>query len=72
MQKMTNTLKTPFGVFAGHKGDNVIQYRGIKYASVKDQIAVPELVINYGDAIIDATHFGSVTYPSYSCALLTY
>lgn len=55
---MANILKTPFGTFAGYKGDNVIQYRGIKYASVKNQIAVPELVTNYGDATIDATNFG--------------
>ena len=58
---MTSTLKTPFGTFLGIKGGGVIQYRGIKYAYVKDQLSSSELVTSYPEHdIIDATHFGSV------------
>jgi carboxylesterase type B len=55
---MTTTIKTTFGVFRGKKGDAVTQYRGIKYASLKNQLAVPEMVENYGDEVYDATKFG--------------
>jgi carboxylesterase type B len=55
---MTALLKTSFGTFRGKKGDGITQYRGIKYASVKDQLSAPEMVTGYGDQEIDATHFG--------------
>lgn len=57
---MTSILETPFGAFAGKKGDAVVQYLGIKYASVKDQLSVPELVTSYGNSTVNATEFGSV------------
>jgi carboxylesterase type B len=60
---MTTSLKSPFGTFQGKTHDAVTQYRGIKYASVKDQLSVPELVTSYGDDVIDATHFGYLSSP---------
>jgi hypothetical protein len=55
---MRTILETPFGTFEGKKSDGSTQYRGIKYASVKDQLSVPELVTNYGTDIVDATRYG--------------
>lgn len=55
---MTTTLATSLGTFRGNKGDGITQYRNIKYASVKDQLSVPELVTKYDTGIIDATQFG--------------
>lgn len=52
------TLKTPFGEFNGKKNGGTVQYLGIKYASLKDQLAVPEMVQEYGTEIVDATEFG--------------
>ena len=56
--EMTTTIKTAFGEFRGKKGDAVTQYRGIKYASLKDQLAVPTMVEQYGSEVVDATKFG--------------
>lgn len=56
--KMTTTLKSSIGEFKGIKGDGVTQYLGIKYANLKDQLAVPELVKHYSSDIVDATKFG--------------
>lgn len=55
---MSQTLSTSFGTFKGRKGDGVTQYRGIRYACVRDQLSVPELVTEYGT--IDATRYGYV------------
>jgi carboxylesterase type B len=55
---MTTLLQTCFGTFQGKRGDGVTQYRGVKYASVKDQLSAPELVTEYGDAVVDATQYG--------------
>jgi hypothetical protein len=55
---MSTILRTPFGTFEGRKGDGTTQYRGIKYASVRDQLSVPEIVTNYGTDIIDAKRYG--------------
>lgn len=55
---MTTTIKTAFGEFRGKKGDAVTQYRGIKYASLKDQLAVSTMVEQYGSEVVDATEFG--------------
>lgn len=55
---MTAPLKTFFGTFQGKKADGVVQFRGVKYASVKDQLSIPEMVKGYGDEIVDATEFG--------------
>lgn len=56
--EMTTTLKTSFGVFRGKNGDGVVQYLGIKYASLKNQLAVSEMVKDYGAEVVDATNFG--------------
>ncbi|KAF2121851.1 carboxylesteras-like protein [Lophiotrema nucula] len=61
------TLKTKIGVFNGKKGDIVEQYLGIKYASLSDQLAVPEIFSSYG-AEIDATKFGSRCIAGDACA----
>jgi len=55
---MVFTLKTSFGIFQGKQGDGVFQYRGIKYASLKDQLSVPEMVMTYSNDVIDATPYG--------------
>jgi carboxylesterase type B len=52
------TLKAPFGEFRGKKKHGCTQYLGIKYASLKDQLAIPEMVKKYGSEVIDATEFG--------------
>lgn len=52
------TLRTPFGEFKGKKKNGIVQYLGIKYASLKDQLAIPEMVKEYGNKVIDATEFG--------------
>ena len=55
---MPPPLTTSFGNFQGHQGDGVIQFQGIKFASLKDQLSVPEMVTTYGTKVVDATHFG--------------
>ena len=55
---MTTTLKTSFATFRGKKQDGMIQYLGVKYASLSDQLSVPEMVTEYGNGIVDATAFG--------------
>jgi hypothetical protein len=55
---MTTEIKTPFGVFAGKNGNGVVQFLGISYASLKDQLSVPEMMQDYGADVIDATKFG--------------
>lgn len=46
----------------GGGGDGVVQYRGIKYAFLRDQMAVPELVTEYGSEKVDAREFGYVGF----------
>lgn len=53
-----STLKTDFGEFRGKKGDGVTQYLGVKYASLKDQLSVPEMVVDYGSEVVEAVEFG--------------
>jgi hypothetical protein len=55
---MTATLKTSFATFKGKKGDGVVQYLGVKYASLQDQISPPDMMIAYGTGVADATQFG--------------
>jgi len=55
---MTTHLQTSFCTFQGKQGDGVTQYRGIKYARVKDQLAAPELMTEHGDVVVDATQYG--------------
>ncbi|KAH7393872.1 putative carboxylesterase [Phaeosphaeria sp. MPI-PUGE-AT-0046c] len=55
---MAAVLHTTLGSFAGKKGEGVTQYLGIKYASVKDQLAGPEIVQMYGGGVVDASRYG--------------
>ncbi|EUC48463.1 hypothetical protein COCMIDRAFT_87292 [Bipolaris oryzae ATCC 44560] len=52
------SCSTPFGSFKGWREDGVVQYRGIKYAFLRNQMAAPELVTGYGSEMVDATEFG--------------
>lgn len=55
---MSTILKRPLDTFRGNNGEGVVQFRGIKYATSKDQLCVPEMVREYTDRVIDATRFG--------------
>lgn len=48
------------GQVQGTQRDGVAQFLGLKYASIKDRFAPPELVDSYGPENTDATKFGSV------------
>jgi hypothetical protein len=63
---MTTPLKTPFGTFQGKHLDGVTQYRGINYAILRDQLSMPEILTEYPNEVIDATHFGSVVSFTFS------
>lgn len=58
---MSTVLKTRFGEFRGKNGNGVVQYLGIKYAALKDQLSIPEMIDSYGSDVVDATVFGFVT-----------
>ncbi|KAL1602607.1 Carboxylesterase 5A [Paraconiothyrium brasiliense] len=51
------TLHTSFGSFKGIHGEDVVQYLGIKYAKVKDQLSAPDMMICY-EGVVDATEYG--------------
>ncbi|PVI06942.1 carboxylesteras-like protein [Periconia macrospinosa] len=52
-------LKTQLGDIKGNVGDQVVQYLGLKYAHLKDQLSAPELVdSNYSTDVVDATEYG--------------
>lgn len=56
---MTTVAQTPFGQFLGRNKTGVVQYLGIKYATVENQLAVPEVVKGtYGNQVVDCTSFG--------------
>ncbi|CAG5147345.1 uncharacterized protein ALTATR162_LOCUS2023 [Alternaria atra] len=52
------TLVTDFGSFVGREEDGVRRYLGIKYARVRNWLAAPEVVDEYGGGIVNATGFG--------------
>ena len=56
----TVTCETRFGSFKGRKGDGVVTFRGIRYASFRSQLSSPELVTEYGSEVVDAVEFGYV------------
>jgi carboxylesterase type B len=60
LDNMAAVLKTKIGSFEGKKGDGVMQYLGIQYARLGDQLAAPELVQDYGNEVVDATRYGYV------------
>jgi carboxylesterase type B len=51
------TLSTPFGSFKGKHADGVVQYRGIPYATLANQLSVPEMVTSY-EGVVDAMEYG--------------
>ena len=55
---MTSSIETQLGICTGKNGDGVVQYLGIKYASLEDQMSAPNLLHGYGAEIVDATKFG--------------
>lgn len=58
---MSATFKhAALGELEGNKVDGSIQFLGLKYASIKDRFAPPELVSDYGSGSTDATKFGFV------------
>jgi hypothetical protein len=48
------------GELKGKSVDGAVQFLGLKYASIKDRLAAPELVDSYGSGTTDATQFGYV------------
>ena len=54
----TSTIRTDFGTFIGKKGDGVVQFLGIKYAELEDQLSGPRIYRSYGKDVVDATSFG--------------
>lgn len=58
---MTSTLThSSLGEIRGTAGDGVIQFWGIKYASIKDILAPSEVLRGSGSGVIDATQLGYV------------
>jgi hypothetical protein len=58
---MSATLKHEhLGELKGKSVDGIAQFLGLKYASIKDRLAAPELVENYGAGATDASKFGYV------------
>lgn len=57
---MTSTLQHPaLGKITGVVKDGVVQYLGIKYATLENRLAAPfPLLENSGRGPIDATKFG--------------
>ncbi|KAH7138013.1 carboxylesterase-like protein [Dendryphion nanum] len=64
---MATTLKTSFGEFRGKAGDGVVQYLGVKYANLKDRLAAPTEIEQYGSEVVDATQFGPRVISAESC-----
>ena len=63
---MTTTLKhQSLGEIRGVQGDGVVQFLGIKYASLKDRFATSE-ILNYepGSSVLDATKLGYCSFPN--------
>ena len=38
--------------------DETVQFRGLKYASLENRLAKPQLVTSYGFGAVDATAYG--------------
>ncbi|KAI8940531.1 hypothetical protein NX059_004209 [Plenodomus lindquistii] len=56
---MSATLKHPsLGELRGNKVDGVVQFLGLKYATLRNRLANAELVEEYGSQITDATRYG--------------
>jgi hypothetical protein len=48
------------GGIRGKVVDGTVQFLGLKYASLKDRLALPQLVTRYGAGTIDASKYGYV------------
>ncbi|KAF2442415.1 alpha/beta-hydrolase [Karstenula rhodostoma CBS 690.94] len=56
---MTTTYKhKDLGEVKGNSNDGVVQFLGLKYASLENRFAAPSLVTDYGSGHTDATKFG--------------
>jgi hypothetical protein len=56
---MTETIEHPLiGVLVGKAEDGIIQFLGVRYASLTDRLAEPELLSHYDGEKIDATKKG--------------
>jgi hypothetical protein len=59
--RMLSTLKhAKLGKINGVAVDGTVQFRGLKYASLKNRFAPPQLVTSYETESTDATRYGSV------------
>jgi hypothetical protein len=54
------------GELKGKSVDGAVQFLGLKYASIRDRLAAPQLVDSYGSGTTDATKFGYVNYVNLS------
>ncbi|KAJ4179562.1 hypothetical protein NW767_014598 [Fusarium falciforme] len=56
---MAESLSHPLiGNITGSLGDGVIQYLGVRYATIANRLAPPELVQRYPNGTVDATKLG--------------
>jgi carboxylesterase type B len=46
------------GELRGKTVESAVQFLGLKYASIKDRLAAPQLVDSYASGTTDATKFG--------------
>lgn len=59
---MSTTLQHPdLGKLKGLTGDGTVQFRGLKYATLEDRFAAPELCTEYDSEPTDATTYGQVS-----------
>ncbi|OOQ86325.1 hypothetical protein PEBR_21898 [Penicillium brasilianum] len=66
---MTETLRHPsIGPIVGKAADGIVQFLGVKYASLTDRLAEPRLLSNYNGQGLDATEIGpQAVSPSNGC-----
>jgi carboxylesterase type B len=56
---MTTTCKhNDLGDIRGNSCDGVVQFLGLKYASLENRFASPSLVTHYSSGLTDATKYG--------------
>lgn len=59
---MTDFAQPCLGIIRGVKDDRVIVFRGLKYASMSNGFAEPQLNCKKIDGVVDATRNGSVIH----------
>lgn len=64
MAAMTTFEHPSLGPICGQAGDGLTQFLGLKYASLRDRLAEPEMVIESHEKAINATKIGSGTSPN--------